>query len=158
MYLSLGISLLIRDHCFHRANCRKWRTEDGWTTRISTDPPGRSKVKLTFSELNNKNHKIGGKLSVKTTVWFLEVVVCYNENKNILTLKYYSLFICLMKNYLYEVPEGLLFFPPHSYCCGLEINSYSWPNSQKQVIYSKEGVLKSMGLGLSIILWNLMNL
>ena len=46
------------------------------------DPPGWNKVKLTFSELNNKNHKIGGKLSVKTTVWLLEVVVCYNENKN----------------------------------------------------------------------------
>lgn len=65
-YVSLELSLLFCDHCFHRADRLKYRTKDGWTTWFSMDPPGLKKVKLAFSELNKRT--IWGKLSVTTTV------------------------------------------------------------------------------------------
>lgn len=63
----------------------------------------------------------------------------------ILTLKlYYYLMICLMMNYSYNVRYQ-------------RVSYFSLPiaiavSSQKQVTDSKERVLKSIGLGLSIIL------
>lgn len=88
---------------------------------------GRNKVRLTFSELNN--HTIWGKLSLTTTVLFLGVVICHNENKsNNIDLEIALLFAHTRNDDLsveHTVPEGPLFFPPHHYCCDLEINPYS---------------------------------
>lgn len=115
-------------------NCLNWRTEDGWATWILMDASlGWNQVKFTFSKLNN--NVILSTLSLTNTIWFLEDVICYNENKTGNTLKlYYCLLICIVIVYLYIIRYqrvSVPYFPPSHYCCKLEINSESWPSSLK---------------------------